>query len=1079
MSRRHPENVRHGVRCATLGLRTKLIGSMIVILVLIAGMGLLFLSSRQKDFLVARSIEHGLAMAENLAKDSEYGLITEDSIILHQLVTRFKREKNVAYVQIVNQKGDVLAADPRAKSRGVFALEGNTRSTYRLVDKPEPLIDYVVPVYITAEESLPETEWFVDKTPRSRDNTTARTNKRLIGFVHAGLSLEETFAHTGYLRNQNMLTLGLTSGLLGLVLYILLTRLVIRPIRTFASTAEAVAAGDLNHQIAVPNRDEIGDLADSFNKMTGDLQRTTVSKEYVDSIVRSMLHSLIVVDRELKIITVNTATTELLKYEREELIGADLWKVLEKETFAEWETLDLDRLVAQGRMEDRDAVYLTRDGHHVEVKLSISPARDEHGNVPGMVLVAQDMRDLNKLIANLEHARQAADTANRAKSEFLANMSHEIRTPMNGIMGMAELVLGTDLNPDQRECVSTIIASADSLMRILNDILDISKIEAGKLSLEVVDFNLRSTVEDVAATLAAKAAEKGVELTGWIDSNVPVLLSGDPVRLRQILSNLVGNAIKFTSEGEVLVRVELQEEEDDEALIQFSVIDTGIGIPADKQAAVFEKFVQADGSTTRRYGGTGLGLTICKQLVGMMGGTVGLESTPGQGSRFWFKLLLSKQGKRPPALQLPRDIDALPVLVVDDNETNRLVFCSMLESFGCRPRAVEGGAEAFRLLKEAADTQNPFQLVLLDMQMPEMDGMETARLIKGDEHLKGTPILIVTSMGDVGEAALFRDIGCAGYLVKPVKQSQLFNSIAEALAAPDTGSDLKAAETGQPEPVDRRTTSVRVLLAEDHPVNQKVATALLKKAGCTVEVVDDGRKAVAAASRDEYDIIFMDIQMPVMDGHEATRVIRDMEANSGRHRVIVAMTAHAMSGDREKCLQAGMDDYVSKPIKERDLLTMIAKWAGDGQDRGRALTEGEDKNKSSGPPAAAQESTPIDLQASLEQLGGDRAFFTELLNGFIETTSRQIQTISGAIQAGNSETVRCEAHSIKGAARTLSADPLAECAFRMEVMGKEKDLSGADEMLGELMTEFQRLSAYAATLNGTASDRPSSTDAHS
>ncbi|MFH1148120.1 MAG: response regulator [Pseudomonadota bacterium] len=1061
---------RDGSKNMRLGLRMKFVGSITVVLVFIAGINMAFLSSRQKAFLTKESVQHGLSLIKKMAGDSEYGLVTQDEVILSQVIKPFKNEHDVAYVRIMDQTGRVLAGYSQGGLKAPPIPSKATGANYRFLKSPSDVIDYAAPVYISAEKNAEETDWLIEEGMPHSKNEPVKNNKRLLGFVNVGLSLKETLSHVAYLRNQNIVTIGLASGLLGLILCLLLTYFVIKPIRKFASSAEAIAAGDLNQQVIVAANDEIGDLADAFNKMTSDLQKTTVSKDYVDSIISSMLHSMIVVNTQSGISTVNPATSELLGYEKEELIGESLWKLLDRET-----SPDLEKIRLEGfenaehwkKAQDRelcdaglicDAEYRAKDGLSIPVKLGISPVFDKHGNVRGIVLVAQDMREINRLIADLERSREAADAANRAKSEFLANMSHEIRTPMNGIMGMSELALGTELNSEQREYISTILSSADSLMRILNDILDFSKIEAGKLNLEVMDFDLRETVEDVAVAMAAKTAQKGLELACFVDRDTPVLLSGDPVRLRQVLSNLVGNAIKFTPEGDINIRVELKEDRGEEALILFSVTDTGIGISADKQASIFEKFVQADGSTTRKYGGTGLGLAISRQLVEMMRGEIGVESVSSQGSRFWFTSVLKKQKDKSFLLEIPREIQGLRVLVVDDNSTNRIVLSSMLQSFGCRPAVVESGPEAIKLLKNAAHSEDAFRLVLLDMQMPEMDGVETAHLIKGDPDIREVQIIVVTSVGAGGEASLFTALGCTGYLIKPIRQSQLFNAITDALFTKKVAGITKASMERAPVhhvPVQDNSgeEAARLLLVEDHPVNQKVAVAMMRRSGYAVDVANDGQEALDVVFSARYDIVFMDIQMPVMDGMEATHAIRTREKETGGHQIIVAMTAHAMAGDREKCLEAGMDDYVSKPIKEPDLLSMIRKWTGH---RVSEIV------KPAGTAAKFEDchAIPVDLTAAMERFSDDRAFFVEVLNGFIETTSKQIKNLSEAISSGNADVVRRESHSIKGAARTLSADPLAEQAFRIEMMGRDNTLTEADAALKGLMAEFERLSSF-------------------
>ncbi|MFH1146537.1 MAG: response regulator [Pseudomonadota bacterium] len=877
---------------------------------------------------------------------------------------------------------------------------------------------------------------------------------------------EDAYEAVAQTRRQ-LLMAALICLLLITVLSIFLTRSISMPVKALVTATEQVAGGNLEYLTEVKRQDEIGLLGESFNRMTRDLRKTTVSKNYVDSIIRSMLHALIVTTPELKIMTVNPAALDLLKYEEKDLTGEPVWKILERETLPVMVESGLTDLTfsdepSTSRSTENaeagfncDVNYLTKDGEVIPVKMSVSLVFNEQERSSGIVFVAQDMREINRLIRDLERSRAVADAANRAKSEFVANMSHEIRTPMNGILGMTELTLDTSLTLEQREYLEAISASADTLMRILNDVLDFSKIEAGKLSLEKIDFDLGTVVEDVGLSMGSRAAQKRVELACTIEKDAPSALIGDPVRLKQVLSNLVGNAVKFTSEGEIVIRAEVREEKGDETTILFSVTDTGIGIPEDKQASVFEKFVQADGSTTRKYGGTGLGLAICRQLVELMGGEIGVESAPGKGSRFWFTSTFKKHEGKAKAQAASPEIQGIRVLIVDDNATNRLILSDIVQSFGCRSHAVASGREAIRALKDAVRFREGYQFVLLDVQMPEMDGVQTAKAIKNDPEIRDTVISVASSMGVSEEAALFRDMGCAGYLIKPVKRLQLLRTITESLS-PSTETkmvDRTAGEKGR-----AWRANARVLLAEDHPVNQKVGCAMLKKAGCQVDVAADGSKVLEAIEKCRYRIIFMDVQMPVMDGHEATRAIREMEKETGEHRTIIAMTAHAMAGDREICISAGMDDYISKPIKEATLLGILDKWLGE--------TESVNQSDLTAPQEPVEaDSAPICIRAALERFGDDRAFFLEVLEDFKEATTLQIERLSEAISGGDAETVRREAHSIKGAARTVSAEALAEKAFRLEMMGKEKDLSEAGIMLDQLSAEFKRLSEYTTSLD--------------
>ncbi|QDU40884.1 Signal transduction histidine-protein kinase BarA [Maioricimonas rarisocia] len=809
----------------------------------------------------------------------------------------------------------------------------------------------------------------------------------------------------------------------------------------------------------VPLRDRRGQIVGTFG-ISHDITALKQAEARFRRVVEAAPNPMLVVGADGRIQLINNATETLFGYERADLIGKPIERLVPEKLrgrHEEYRNEYFQNPSARAMGAGRELLGRRSDGSVFPVEVGLSPM-----TLDGKMVVLSSIYDVTtrkQAEAALVEAKEAAEDANRAKSDFLANMSHEIRTPMNAIIGMSELLLDDQLTPGQRNYAQTVLEAAESLLSIINEILDFSKIEAGHLELESIDFDLREEIVDMLRTLATRAHRKKVELIWQVDSDVPARVIGDPVRLRQVLLNLVGNAIKFTEQGEIAVTVTSQSQTDSNVRLHFSVRDTGIGIPPTKLKRIFSAFTQADTSTTRQYGGTGLGLTISSRLVEAMGGEIQVESEAGKGSTFHFTAELgwTEIPTPPEALQDWPDLHDEPVLVIDDNATNRHILREMLESWGMQVETVEGGPEAIERINDFVRHQARLPLLLSDVHMPDMDGFMLVERLRRSAETRDAVVILLTSGGRPGDAERRRKLEISAHIMKPVKQSELLDAIMFAVGKPRVSATEATSNEEEPE----KLPPLNILLAEDGKANQRLAVALLQRWGHTVTVAANGRLAVEAWKDGDFDLILMDVQMPELDGLAATQIIRQREADKGGHIPIVAMTARAMKGDRERCLEAGMDDYVSKPVRKHELYEAIAPLFTTAES-----TPGETQPEAG---TTAGSNGLVDWPLINETVDGCEEILREVIEDTLTEAPDLMRQLEQAFAEDRVADAGRLAHTLKATARTFGVSEMTQHADEIEqtaaggrldsVAGKVPELRRLlDRVLEELETRLTQTS---------------------
>jgi two-component system sensor histidine kinase/response regulator len=990
-----------------------------------------------------------------------------------------------------NAARDILGAlsvKPRVLTGAIYDRDG---VIFALYHKGSPKVRYSPP---KVEKDISE---FVFK--RALIFHTIHFAGEKVGTVY----LEGDASEYSQLFENYFLFFGIIIAVVSLGAYVTAARLqrpISNPILELAWTTKIVTSTrDYSIRANRQSEDEVGILIDGFNEMLVEIQKrdtelrdagqdleqrveertNMLEREIADrrraqealheseSRIRLLLDStaeaIYGIDREGRFTFCNPATARLLGITNgEALLGKGAHEVMHHSR-VDGTPYPVTDCPIVGSRSKGDGIHLDMevfwraDGTSFPVEYWAYPIRKE-GEIVGAVVTFLDITERKRTELALLEAKDAAEAASRAKSEFLANMSHEIRTPMNGIIGMTDLALDTDLTADQRDYLGLVKTSADSLLHLINDILDFSKIEAGKLELENAEFEIRDVLKDTLKTLAVRAGKKHLELMVRVSPDVPKSVVGDPSRLQQVIVNLVGNAIKFTERGNILVAAASEEVSGEGVRVHFQVSDTGIGIPPEKQQVIFESFAQADGSTTRRFGGSGLGLTISRQLVEMMNGRMWLESEFGKGSTFHFSILFSPG---PSSLnsqeRIPNEMLAgLEILVVEDSNPNQEILAEMLTNWGMKPQLAGSGEEALTAMETAKAAGRKFPIVLLDAQMPGIDGFFLIKRIQENPGLAGSVILMLSADRHLADATRCRELGVNVILAKPITQSELFDAVLSAMGAKFTEERLSEASVM----VRKKPTGrlLHILLCEDNLVNQKLATRLLENAGHRVVLASTGIEGLTAWENIEnpgFDLILMDIQMPDLDGMEATLAIREREKVSGTHTPIIAMTANAMRGDKERYLSGGMDGYISKPIHPSDLFAEIQRCLDAMERNDRMALDSPD---------TSELINHFDQAALLDRVEGDRELLVEMVKVFVEDAPRLLAAMSEALQKGDMIVLERCAHSLKGAAGNLSANFTAAAALHLEKNAKKGDVDLSRASLSNLDAAIAQLLPLLADL---------------